>query len=150
VLIFQPGQERQVYSKQYLHADEEPFFVGGTAPIFLEDDGLKDRIALAICYELSVPAHSASAHRQGAEIYLVSVAKTKGGMEKAAVTLSDIAHRYSMLVLVANCIGHCDDFECGGGSAVWNKEGELLAQLGEKEEGLILLDSETGEVLKRP
>jgi predicted amidohydrolase len=144
-LIFHPGEPRQAYHKRYLHADEEPFFICGTEAGFLR----AGKIALAICYELSVPAHSEEAHRGGAEVYLVSVAKTKAGMAKAAETLADIARRYSMLVLVSNCAGHCDNFECGGGSAVWNREGVLLGQLDEMREGVLILDTGTGEVIKQ-
>ena len=144
-LIFQPGEPRQAYHKRYLHADEEPYFVCGAEAGFLKGN----RIALAICYELSVPSHSEQACRGGAELYLVSVAKTKAGMAKAAETLADIARRYSMTVLVSNCVGHCDNFECGGRSAIWNKEGVLLGQLGEAEEGVLVLDTETGEVVKQ-
>jgi predicted amidohydrolase len=144
-LIFQPGQLRQVYHKRYLHADEESYFVCGAEAGFLKDG----KIALAICYELSVPAHSEEAHRSGADVYLVSVAKTRAGMEKAAETLADIARRYSMTVLVSNCVGPCDNFECGGRSAVWNREGVLLAQLDGVEEGILMLDTDTGEVIKQ-
>ncbi|HET6254739.1 MAG TPA: carbon-nitrogen hydrolase family protein [Puia sp.] len=144
-LIFQPGQARQAYHKRYLHADEEPWFICGTDAGSLKGE----KIALAICYELSVPAHSEEAHRKGAEIYLVSVAKSKAGMERAAKTLADIARRYSMTVLISNCVGHCDNFDCGGRSAVWNREGILLAQLDETEEGVLVLDTETGEVVKQ-
>jgi len=184
-VIFQPGRSRQAYSKRYLHADEEPYFVcgaevggkevagrevgktavvgtevGGTAVGGKEAAGTEaglsaeagfleaGRIALAICYELSVPAHSELAYRSGAEVYLVSVAKTKSGMERAAETLADIARRYSMMVLVSNCVGRCDDFDCGGGSAVWNREGVMLARLDGTEEGILVLDTETGEVVK--
>jgi predicted amidohydrolase len=143
-VIFEPGQPRHTYSKQYLHADEEPYFVCGTEAGFLSGG----RIALAICYELSVPAHSEQAHRGGAEIYLVSVAKTKAGMQRAAETLADIAKRYSMTVLVSNCVGHCDNFDCGGGSAAWNREGVKVAQLNGTEEGILVLDTETGEICK--
>jgi predicted amidohydrolase len=143
-LIFQPGKARQAYSKQYLHADEGPYFVCGEEAGSLQGG----KIALAICYELSVPQHPEQAHRGGAEVYLVSVAKTKDGMERAATTLADIAKRYSMTVLVSNCVGHCDDFDCGGGSAVWDKEGILLARLGEAEEGILVLDKETGKVVR--
>ncbi|HLX67463.1 MAG TPA: carbon-nitrogen hydrolase family protein [Puia sp.] len=143
-VIFEPGQPRQTYSKQYLHADEEPYFVCGTESRFVAGG----RIALAICYELSVPAHSEQAHRGGAEVYLVSVAKTKAGMERAAETLADIAKRYSMTVLVSNCVGHCDNFDCGGGSAAWNREGVKIAQLNGTEEGILVLDTETGEICK--
>jgi predicted amidohydrolase len=144
-LIFQPGQPRQAYHKRYLHADEEPYFICGDEAGFLKGD----KIALAICYELSVPAHSELAHRGGAEVYLVSVAKTKVGMVKAAETLADIARRYSMAVLVSNCVGYCDNFECGGRSAVWNREGVLLGQLDEVAEGVLVLDTDTGELIKQ-
>lgn len=54
MIIFQPEEERQVYDKKYLHADEKPFFVNGShLPEMLGDQ--KD-ISLAICYELSVLA----------------------------------------------------------------------------------------------
>ena len=58
-----------------LTSDEEPYFVCGAEAGFLGDG----KIALAICYELSVPAHSEEAYRGGADVYLVSVAKTKYG-----------------------------------------------------------------------
>ena len=144
MIIFPPGQARQVYSKRYLHADEEPYFVCGTDAVHLNGG----KVALAICYELSVPAHAEQAHRSGAEIYLVSVAKTRSGMEKAAELLMNIARRYSMPVLISNSIGPCDQFECSGGSAVWDAEGLLKAELDETEEGVLLLDTATGRVTK--
>lgn len=144
MIIFRPGRARQVYSKRYLHADEEPYFVCGTDVGHLNGG----KIALAICYELSVPAHAEQAHHSGAEIYLVSVAKTRSGMEKAAEALTNIARRYSMTVLISNSIGPCDDFECGGRSAVWDAEGMLKAELDETEEGILVLDTGTGMVTK--
>ncbi len=77
MVIFQPNKPRQTYSKQYLHADELPFFVPGDTPFFLEGD--KDKIALAICYELFVPEHAVGAVANGANVYLCSVAKTVAG-----------------------------------------------------------------------
>lgn len=155
-VIFRPGEARQAYSKRYLHADEEPYFVCGVgagdteAGLLRTETGFLEggRIALAICYELSVPAHSERAHRNGAEICLVSVAKTTSGMARAAETLADIARRYAMTVLVSNCVGHCDDFDCGGGSAVWNNQGVMLAQLDGQEEGILVLDTEKGDIWK--
>ena len=34
MIIFQPGKPGQVYSKQYLHSDEEPYFVKGNQQVF--------------------------------------------------------------------------------------------------------------------
>ncbi|GAA4396499.1 carbon-nitrogen hydrolase family protein [Nibrella viscosa] len=144
LLIFQPEQPRQLYAKQYLHPDEEPYFVSGQPTTGLIGD--KTRIALAICYEISVPEHAERAHELEAGIYLASVAKSVAGVEKATETLAGVAQTYAMPVLMANCIGHCDNFDCGGKSSVWNAKGELLGQLDDAHEGLLLFDTETQAV----
>ena len=79
MLIFQPGQAKKIYSKRYLHADEEPYFIRGQQQIFLEKN--HHIIVPAICYELSIPEHAKHAYDNNADIYLVSVAKTEEGMD---------------------------------------------------------------------
>jgi predicted amidohydrolase len=143
LLIFQPGQPRQVYTKRYLHADEEAFFVSGQGTLSALGGGV---LALAICYELSVPAHAEEAAKNGAEMYLASVAKTARGMAKAEERLADIAKDHTMTVLVANCVGPCDGEPGGGKSAIWNNRGMLLAQLHDTDEGVLILDTVTGLV----
>jgi predicted amidohydrolase len=142
MVIFQPGASRQVYGKQYLHADELPFFTAGDRQVFLDGK----RIALSICYELSVPEHAAYAAAGGASIYLSSVAKTAAGMAKALETLAATASGYSLTVLLANCVGHCDDFDCGGQTAVLNNKGEVLAVLNAVDAGMLVYDTGTGVV----
>jgi predicted amidohydrolase len=115
MIIFQPFQPRQTYFKQYLHPDEEPYFMKGPSQKVLE--GINDHIALAICYEISVPEHVRRAHENGAKIYVASVAKTVDGIEKAFGTLAATAKKYSMVVLVSNCVGECEGKEAGGRSA---------------------------------
>jgi predicted amidohydrolase len=144
MILFQPFQTRQVYSKKYLHVDEEPFFVSGESTIGL----LPGNISLAICYEISVAAHSEHAYSSGAELYMASVAKTASGVEKANNELSAIAIRYSMPVLMSNCVGHCDDFDCGGKTSAWNKKGVLAGQLNDKDEGLLIFDTDTEDTVK--
>ncbi|GAB3920646.1 carbon-nitrogen hydrolase family protein [Larkinella terrae] len=142
LIIFQPNLARQTYSKHYLHADEEPFFVSGDRPYgFIGTD-----VALAICYELSVPAHSETAFKHGAKVYLVSVAKTAIGVENAVKSLSEIAQKYAMTVLMANSVGPSDNFISGGKSSIWNTAGELVGQLNESDEGILLIDTESQEV----
>src|SRR5690606_38466551 len=87
MIVFRPDQPRQVYSKRYLHPDEEPFFIKGE-----EEFGWKgnlNNIALAICYEISVPEHAEDAYARGAEIYLASVAKFDTGVQKALERLTE-------------------------------------------------------------
>ena len=86
-------------------------------------------IALAICYELSVPEHAENAFKSGAEIYIASVAKSVNGVDQAIKRLSDIASKYSMTVLMSNCVGQADGEECGGKTSIWNNKGLLVGQL---------------------
>jgi len=55
-IIFRPNLSKLVYTKQHLHQDELPYFV--TSPKQNEFIGEEPKIALAICYELSIPSHS--------------------------------------------------------------------------------------------
>jgi len=135
-----------VYHKKYIHADEEPFFIGGE-----NENGVignKENIALAICYELSVPAHAEVAFNKGAEFYIASAVKSKSMMEKTLDRLAEISRKYSMFVFLSNCVGESGGYDCGGRSSIWNNQGELLAQLNETGEGILLLDTESNEVRK--
>jgi predicted amidohydrolase len=146
MLIFQPNKDRQIYSKKYLHLDEEPFFVSGENIDFIEID--KTKISFSICYELSIPQHSENAFQSGANIYIASVAKTAIGVENANKTLSAIAKKHKSLVLMSNCVGFCDDFESAGKSTIWNKNGKLLAQMDEQSEGILIFDTETEQIFQ--
>ena len=141
MILFRPHKLRQTYFKKYLHADEEEFFISGQNSYALINN--KPNIALAICYELSVPEHSENAFKSGAVIYIASVAKTFNGVEKAAISLAGIANKYSMTVLMSNCIGQCDGNECAGKTSIWNDKGILTGQLNEKNEGILIIDTET-------
>ena len=148
MVLFRPHSSRETYSKKYIHADEEAFFSSGESSI--DVIGNDADISLAICYELSVPEHSANAFKRGSRIYIASVAKTADGVEKAIRTLSGIAGTYSMTVLMSNCVGHCDNFEAAGRTSIWNNKGVLLGQLDETGEGVLILDTETQELVKKP
>jgi predicted amidohydrolase len=147
MIIFQTHSPRQTYSKQYLHPDEFPFFVKGHQQLFLNVSNKK--ISPAICYELSVPEHADHAFENGADIYLASVAKTLSGAGKAIETLNGIAKRYSMITLMSNCVGLCDGSECSGQTSIWNDQGVLAGQLDNTCEGILIIDTETQEVIKR-
>jgi len=139
MVIFHPHQKRQVYAKKYLHADEEPYFVSGENGTDLMDH--KPNMALAICYELSVPEHAENAFQKGANVYVASVAKSASGVDQASQRLSEIAKMYSMMVFMSNCIGPCDNFESAGKTSVWNDNGLLVGQLGDVPEGILVFDT---------
>ena len=107
--------------------------------------GGADIVAPAICYESLLGAHAEAAVALGATLYVASVAKSAEGIVKGDAHYPSIARRHSLPVLMANCVGPCDDFEAVGGSAIWNARGELLARLPSSGEGALLLDTVTNQ-----
>jgi len=144
MIIFRPLQPREIYFKQHIHPDEEPYFIKGPYQPVLS----RTNTALAICYEISIPAHAEQAYENGAGIYIASVAKTVDGMNKAINTLSATAKKYSMVVLLSNCVGECEGKKAGGRSSAWNNKGLLLAQLSDTDEGLLIFDTDTHGIIK--
>lgn len=141
MVLFRPQESRHVYAKKYLHADEDPYFVSGESTLgLLGDDG---DVALAICYELSVPQHVEDAYKCGAQFYLASAVKSTGGIENAIARLSRIGSEYDMMVLLSNAVGESDGFLCAGKSAVWDSTGAVLEQLDATSEGILILDTDT-------
>lgn len=145
IILFQPNKARQTYSKKYIHPDEEEFFIAGQT--FTGSPAHHPNIALAICYELSVPGHSHNAFKNGAKIYIASVAKSVNGVKNAIKTLSGIAKKYSMTVLMSNCVGLSGGEQCGGKTSIWNNEGALLGQLDEVNEGILVIDTASQEII---
>jgi predicted amidohydrolase len=147
MIIFQPDTPRQTYSKQQLQSDEFPYFVNGEEQIILTVDNKK--IAPAICYESLQTDHSDNAKILGAEIYVASVAKSQNGINKAMTHYPAVAKKFSIPVLMSNCVGFCDNFESVGQSSVWTKQGNLAGQLDEKSEGILIFDTETEKIIKQ-
>lgn len=147
MIIFQPSKARQIYSKKYLHSSEEPFFVGGQKSIDLRVNNTN--VALAVCYEISIPEHAENAFQSGAELYLASVVESVEGVEKAVKMLSGIAEKYSMTVLMANCVGKTGVYDCGGKTSVWNDQGSLVGQLNDTNEGIIIFDTDTQKTIEK-
>ncbi len=138
MILFQPNQARKVYSKKYLHADEEEFFVAGENFPCLKIKNTN--IALAICYEISIEEHVERAHKNGATVYIASVAKFERGIEKALQRLTTIASNYGMTVLMSNCVGISDGQLCAGKTSTWNSKGILMDQLDNSKEGILVIE----------
>jgi predicted amidohydrolase len=147
MILFQPKRAPLIYSKKYLHPDEDPFFVSGVnfPSVKINDTS----IGLAICYELSIPDHINSARNSGAEVYIASVAKFSKGVENAVKTLSDISVQYSIPSVMVNAVGPADNGTCTGNSSVWNDKGQLIGQLGNSAEGIIVYNTVSGEIFEK-
>jgi len=146
MIIFEPNKPRQTYSKQQLHSDEFPYFEKGVDQLIVLADGT--HIAPAICYESLQSSHTETAFKLGAKVYLASVAKSATGVEKGLDHYPKVAKQYAMPVLMSNCIGFCDNFLSVGRSAIWTKVGKLAGQLNDKNEGILLFDTVTEEVIE--
>ncbi len=146
MVLFQANKARQIYSKKYLHASEEDFFISGQSPSNLI---LNTKTAIAICYEISIPEHAKTAARSGAEIYIASIVESKDDIDKAHHNLANIAKNYSMTVLMSNCVGQSGIYKCAGKSSVWSNAGRLLGQLNCKDEGILIYDTETQEITSK-
>ncbi len=144
MIIFQPHKERITYSKQYLYPPEKPIFTPATNPLVLDFE--TDVVSPAICYEASNEAHYEYASKNNATIYIASVLSSVNGIEEELNKLSGIAKNKNMVTFMANYVGISGGYECAGKSSVWNEQGELMGQLGEKNEGIIVFDTETKEV----
>lgn len=139
MIWFTPNAPRQTYAKQQLHADEIPFFIQGNQQLLLRT--ATHIVAPAICYESLQKSHSDRAAKLGVDVYLAGVAKSEGGLAKAMMYYPAIARQHRMYVLMANCIGPCDNFVSVGQSAIWNQQGELLVQMDSQSEGIVLMDT---------
>jgi predicted amidohydrolase len=53
-----------------------------------------------------------------------------------------------MTVVMSNSVGFCDDFESAGKSGVWNKKGELIGHLNETDEGILVYNTDTEELIE--
>lgn len=146
--IFSSGAARQAYAKQRLHDDELPWFTPGHQAMLLQVGA--HHVAPAICYESMFMAHAAAAREHGADLYLVSVAKTAKGIREGYQHYAEVARELGMTVLLANCVGPADTFIGAGGSAAWDSQGRLLASLDDHSEGLIVLDTANGTAMAVP
>lgn len=99
-----------------------------------------------------MPKQSAGEGRtfsNGAEIYVASVAKPAGDVDRAIARLSAIACEYRMTVMMSNCVGVCDGWQAAGKTSVWNKQGVLLSQLNDDDEGIIVVDTVMQDVIQQ-
>ncbi|MFJ4157856.1 carbon-nitrogen hydrolase family protein [Pseudomonas sp. NPDC089752] len=143
--ILRPGQPPLAYAKQRLHGDELAYFVAGEQPLVFASGHLQ--VAPAICYESMFIEHAQQAHALGAQLYLVSVAKTAKGIREGNEHYPEVARTLGIPVLMANCVGPADTFVGAGGSAAWDGQGTLLAALDDRHEGMIMLDTETSSAM---
>jgi predicted amidohydrolase len=140
-LCLLPDNTVKVYAKQYLHPGEELHFSPGTKDCILK---LADeKIALAICADISNPEHARKAAKAGATIYAVSLLLSYNGYEKDTQLLREYASEYKMTTLMSNHSKKTGGYVPAGRSAIWDETGRLVAELKGIEEAIIIAEKET-------
>lgn len=136
--VFNPDGHEKIYTKQYLHDGEENFFSAGV------NDGLQIRLddeafSIAICADITNPAHAVKAASLNSTIYLASIFYTTNGISEGYQDLQGYAKDLSMNVLMSNFGGPSYGFESAGKSAFWNNEGNLVGSFEGFGEGLLIV-----------
>lgn len=139
--ILFPDNCVSIYTKQFLHSGEEPYFSSSfdCNPIVKLEN---EQISLAICADITNPAHPSNACMKGTTIYIASIFYTPNGIAEAYEQLSSYARQYSMNILMANYGGESYNLPSAGQSAFWANTGELVAAIEGIGEGLIILTGE--------
>jgi len=146
LIAFSPRHPRTAIHKTYLHEDELPYFSAPRTGVHVL--GGPVRVALAICYEISVDAHVARAAEQGMDVYLASVAKTASGIEHASIRLGHKAREFAVHALAANCVGVCEGKPAGGRSFAIDTRGAIVGELNADEEAALVYDTATATAVR--
>ncbi len=142
--LYSPGDEPKVYTKHHLHVGEEKYFHPGNKALSFNLSG--EEISVAICADIAHSIHAQNAASIGSTVYTAGVLITPGGYDEDASLLKSGAEQYGMAVIMANFGGPSGGYESAGRSAVWDRNGKLVAIAPENGEALVLFD-DTGRVI---
>lgn len=123
-LAIHPEGSTEISFKTHLHGQEKEIFVRGGGAALLELDGW--RIALAICFDAAVPAHSTDAAQAGADVYAVSAVYTREEAHRLALHLGARAMDNRMFAVLANLGGTSMLGPSCGLSGFWGPDGLLM------------------------
>ncbi len=139
-LAFLPGGTVSVYAKQHVHDSELPVFAPGEGGQDLA--AANQRVALAICFDATHPAHATAAAGRGARVYAASVMIDAAGYTRKTTLLQGYACEHRMAVLMANYSGVTGGEESAGGSTIWGEDGGVVATAPHAGEALLIATQE--------
>lgn len=135
-----PDRSIRIYTKQRLGAfspnaapdgivppAENTVFETGDRDPLIHVDGCD--VAIAICADTGAPQHPERAAARGATTYAASMFFTPPELERESGRLGSYAARHAMTVALANFGGPSGGLAAAGGSAVWCKDGRLVARI---------------------
>ena len=148
-LIVTPDGAVDVYTKHHLGAfppsaspdgvvppaEASVFEPGERNPLVRCGDGVA---AVAVCADIGRPTHAKAAAERGARSYLASMFVIPADFAGDTAKLRSYAVEHAMAVLLANFGGPSGGLPAAGGSAIWDEQGEPLAQLGPDGSGIVV------------
>ncbi|HEY1180087.1 MAG TPA: carbon-nitrogen hydrolase family protein [Phytomonospora sp.] len=138
LLVDKYGLVHDVYHKQQVWDEERRLFTAGTGggSVLLGDWHL----GLGICYDACFPEHARAAAVDGAHAYVVGGASLSGGGHRRDLYHAARALDNTFYTVFAGAVGGEDPWRFGGGSAIYDPEGQVLARVDEDGEGLAVAD----------
>jgi predicted amidohydrolase len=123
-VVIHPGGTTDFGFKTHLRGPEKDLFTAGGGALVLELDGWQ--VALAICADASVPAHSTEAALAGADVYAVSALYTVEEDRRLALHLGARAMDNRMFGVLANLGGATPLGLSCGLSGFWGPDGHRM------------------------
>jgi predicted amidohydrolase len=144
LLVFRPdGDVVVAYEKQHLWEAESRVFTSGTSGTDLDVDGW--RLGLAICYDGCFPEHARAACDAGALGYVCPSAYVVGSEHRRDLYYAARALDNGCYAVVSGLVGRCGLMEFGGGTAVYDPQGRMVARV-ESGEGIAVADLDLASV----
>ena len=139
---FLPDGRITTHTKKHLHPGEEICFIAGPGgpPLITA----KTHVGLAICADIDHSSHVAESVQQGAKIYAASCFFTPSGYDTCAQRMQAYAKEHGIVALLANFTGASGGFESAGQSAIWDKNGKILALAPRSGECLAMAECKAG------
>lgn len=119
---------RRVYDKQNPCDAENDHVVAGADSVIIDVAGWA--VGLSICYDGCFPEHARAVALAGAEVYAASVAYFSGSAHRREVYYRARAVENGMYVAVSGLSGSVAGAQFDGGSALYDPEGRVLAEVG--------------------
>ncbi|GLZ78882.1 carbon-nitrogen hydrolase [Actinorhabdospora filicis] len=138
LLIDRYGLVHDVYHKQQVWDEENALYTRG-------DQGGSVELAswnlgLGICYDACFPEHARAAAADGAHAYVVGGAYLTGGGHRRDLYHAARALDNTFYTVFAGAVGGSDPWAFGGGSAIYDPEGRVLARVDDDTEGIAAAD----------
>lgn len=94
--------------------------------------------AFTICFDVENPSHWKRASSSKADVYSARIFYTAAGIENLHSMISKSSYKYNMNVIISNYFIDSYGLLAGGGSGIWNNQGDNITLLDSSSTGLAI------------